>query len=139
MATCWAVQTIGLEVEASTAPERDGLTPLHLNGRDYRLLRLHGSRIVDPGDPSGGKFRPVTILYGAPTGPLWHGIEQAMTFYIVGSLVLLAVSEPTYRMDAASWTDAAAPAWPRSRVKFLRMHGSLIPQRVRAAHRNLHR
>ena len=76
------------------APHEDGLTPLSLNGRHYRLLRLHGSRIVDPGDPGGGKFRPVTILYGAPTEPVWHGIEQAMTFYVVGSLLLLAVSGP---------------------------------------------
>jgi signal transduction histidine kinase len=76
------------------APQHDGLTPLMLNGRHYRLLRLHGSRIVDPGEPGGGKFRPVTILYGAPTDPVWHAIREAMTFYIVGSLVLLAVSGP---------------------------------------------
>lgn len=76
------------------APHQDGFTPLKVNGRHYRLLRLHGSRIVDPGEPGGGKFRPVTILYGAPTEPVWHAIREAMGFYAVGSLLLLAVSGP---------------------------------------------
>ena len=76
------------------APQKDGLSRLKLNGRHYRLLRLHSSRIVDPGDPGGGKLRPVTILYGAPTEPVWHAIERAMGLYAAGSLVLLAVSGP---------------------------------------------
>jgi signal transduction histidine kinase len=76
------------------APREDGVWPLRVNGRHYRLLRLHGSRIVDPGEPGGGKLRPVTILYGAPTGPVWHAIREAVGLYAAGSLVLLAVSGP---------------------------------------------
>ena len=76
------------------APQKDGISRLKVNGRPYRLLRLHGSRIVDPGEPGGGKLRPVTILYGAPSDPVWHAIQQAMGFYVAGSLLLLAVSGP---------------------------------------------
>jgi signal transduction histidine kinase len=76
------------------APQRDGFSPLKLNGRQYGLLRLRGSRIVDPGLPGGGKMRPVTILYGAPTAPVWHAIRQSMGLYAAASLLLLAVSGP---------------------------------------------
>ena len=77
-----------------TVPQRDGITHFTLNGRHYRLLRLHGSRIVDPGEAGGGKLRPVTILYAAPTEHAWHAIRRAVEFYAAGSLLLLFVSGP---------------------------------------------
>ncbi len=76
------------------APQQDGFTPLRVNHRHYRLLRFQASRIVDPGEPGGGKLRPVTILYGAPTEPVRHAIQQSMGVYAAVSLVLLAVSGP---------------------------------------------
>jgi signal transduction histidine kinase len=78
----------------NAVPQHDGPFRLDLNGRDYGLLRLHGSRIVDPGEPGGGKLRPVTILYGAPTERVWHAILGAVEFYAGGSLLLLAISGP---------------------------------------------
>jgi signal transduction histidine kinase len=75
-------------------PQADGMFPLELNGRHYRLLRLHGSRIVDPGEPGGGKLRPVTILYGAPTERVWHAIRSVVEFYAAASLLLLVISGP---------------------------------------------
>ena len=75
-------------------PLTDGMFPLELNGRHYRLLRLHGSRIVDPGEPGGGKLRPVTILYGAPTERVWHAIRSVVEFYAAASLLLLVISGP---------------------------------------------
>ena len=76
------------------APQRDGFFHLSVNGKPYRLLRFHGSRIIDPGDVGGGKLRPVTILYGAPTVRVWHAIRGAVEFYAAGSLLLLIVSGP---------------------------------------------
>ena len=76
------------------APQQGGISSLELHGRHYRLLRLQSSRIVDPGEAGGGKLRPVTILYGAPTEPVWHAIEHSMLLYAMASLVLLAVSGP---------------------------------------------
>jgi len=40
---------------------------LAVNGEHYRAMLFHGSRIVDPGEPGGGKLRRVTVLYGAKT------------------------------------------------------------------------
>lgn len=77
-----------------TAPQRNGYSRLLLNQRHYRLLRLEGSRIVDPGEPGGGKLRPVTILYAAPTEHVWHAIRGAVEFYAAGSLLLLVVTGP---------------------------------------------
>ena len=73
---------------------RDGHMRLDLNHHHYRLMRLAGSRIVDPGEPGGGKLRNVTILYGAPVEPVWHAINGAVEFYAAGGLVLLLVTGP---------------------------------------------
>ncbi len=75
-------------------PQKDGNSHLELNGRQYGLLRQHGSRIIDPGESSGGKLRHVTILYGAPTDHVWHAIRGAVEFYAAGSLLLLVVTGP---------------------------------------------
>ena len=65
-----------------------------LNGRHYRALQLHGSRIVDPGERGGGKLRQVTIVYGGPTEHVWHAIRGAVEFYAGGCIVLLLVTGP---------------------------------------------
>lgn len=65
-----------------------------VNGRHYLLLIRNGSRIVDPGDPGGGKLRKFTVLYGAPTERVWRAIRGAVEFYALGSIFLLAVTGP---------------------------------------------
>jgi signal transduction histidine kinase len=75
-------------------PPHDGISHLELSGRQYGLLRQHGSRIIDPGESGGGKLRHVTILYGAPTEHVWHAIRGAVEFYAAGSLLLLVVTGP---------------------------------------------
>jgi signal transduction histidine kinase len=72
----------------------DGYMRLRFNNRHYRVLRIHGSRFVDATEPGGGKLRPVTILYGAPTEMVWHAIRGAVEFYAAGSLLLLVVTGP---------------------------------------------
>jgi signal transduction histidine kinase len=80
--------------EASWNDPTDGLLRLTLNNRRYRIVRVHGSRFVDATEPGGGKLRPVTILYGAPTEHVWHAIRGAVEFYAVGSILLLVVTGP---------------------------------------------
>ncbi len=80
--------------ESAPAPAVNGFARLEANGRHYRVLRAHGSRIVDPGEPGGGKLRQVTIVYGAPTEHVWHAIRGAVEFYAAGSLLLLVVTGP---------------------------------------------
>jgi signal transduction histidine kinase len=65
-----------------------------VNGRHYRVLLEHGSRIVDPVEPGGGKLRQVTVLYGAPTERVWRSIRGAVEFYAAGSILLLIVTGP---------------------------------------------
>lgn len=72
----------------------DGFVRLIVNQRHYRILRIHRSRFVDAAEPGGGKLRPVTILYGAPTEHVWRAIRGAVEFYAAGSLLLLIVTGP---------------------------------------------
>jgi signal transduction histidine kinase len=67
---------------------------LKIDRRHYGFILLHGSRIVDPGEPGGGKVHPITILYGAPTDAVWHAIDSAVEFYAAGSILLLAITGP---------------------------------------------
>ncbi|HET7103099.1 MAG TPA: ATP-binding protein [Terracidiphilus sp.] len=75
-------------------PPRDGYSRMIVNQRHYRVLRLRGSRIVDPDERGGGKLRQVTVLYGAPTRHLWHAIVGTVEVYAAGSLLLLFVTGP---------------------------------------------
>lgn len=65
---------------------------LTVDATRYRILQLDGVRIVDPGDKGGGIPRRVTIVYGSPTAPVWNAIWEAVAFYGLISLLLLAVS-----------------------------------------------
>jgi signal transduction histidine kinase len=62
------------------------------NGRHYRALRIEGLRIVDPGDKGGGIPRRVSIFYGSPIDRVWGEIWEAVGFYAITSLCLLAIS-----------------------------------------------
>jgi signal transduction histidine kinase len=63
-----------------------------VRGKHYRVLRIEGLRIVDPGDKGGGIPRRVTIFYGAPIDQVWGEIWEAVAFYAITSLSLLAIS-----------------------------------------------
>ena len=87
--------------ETSRPPGPHGAPPSHgemlrmtVNGSPYRVLRMRGSRTVDPGEQGGGKLRTVTILYGSPTYHVWHAIRGAVEFYAAGSVLLLLVTGP---------------------------------------------
>ncbi|MCU1324292.1 MAG: integral rane sensor signal transduction histidine kinase [Acidobacteriaceae bacterium] len=62
------------------------------NGQTYRFVHLQGTRIIDPGDKNGGVIHHITLLYGAPTGPIWHEVREAVSFYTFASLVLLTLT-----------------------------------------------
>jgi signal transduction histidine kinase len=78
----------------SAMPQRNGALRIEVNRRHYRAIKIEGSRIVDPGEKGGGTLRKVTILYGAPTEPVWHAITGAVEFYAAGSLLLLLITGP---------------------------------------------
>ena len=76
------------------APHQNGVYRFQINDRRYRLLRLQGSRIVDPGEPGGGKLRFVTILYASPAERVWSAIWGAVEFYAAGMLLLILITGP---------------------------------------------
>ena len=75
-------------------PHENGVFRFRFNDRGYRLLRLHGSRTVDPGEPGGGHLRFVTILYGAPTDRVWRAVYATVEFYALGMLLLVLITGP---------------------------------------------
>lgn len=75
-------------------PQRSGFFRVNLRDRDYRMLFMRGTRIVDPGEPGGGHLRFVTILYGAPTERVWQAIYGAVEFYAAGMLLLVLITGP---------------------------------------------
>jgi signal transduction histidine kinase len=61
-------------------------------GRDrYRAVRFDGIRVIDR-EVNGGLRRPVTVLYAAPTWYLWREAVEAVQFYLVASVLLLAIT-----------------------------------------------
>jgi len=76
----------------SLSNAKDGFVPINVNHRHYRVLKLHGLRIVDPGEKGGGYPRHVTIVYGSPTRRVWHAVFGAVRFYASASLLLLIIT-----------------------------------------------
>lgn len=65
---------------------------LIVGGVHYRVIRLLGLRMVDPGDAGGGIPRHVIILYGSRTHPAWERVRNAVVFYACSGLVLLVIT-----------------------------------------------
>jgi ABC-type sugar transport system permease subunit len=71
---------------------REGPFKIRVNGKHYRVLKIGGLRMVDPGDKGGGIPRHVTIIYGSPTERVWNEVWRTAAFYALTTLVLLAIS-----------------------------------------------
>jgi signal transduction histidine kinase len=80
-------------LNASQRSLKDGsFFKLRLGGKHYRVLKIAGLRVVDPGDKGGGIPRHVTVIYGSPTESVWKAVWQTVAFYGLTSLALLAIS-----------------------------------------------
>lgn len=71
--------------------------PLHIyttkiSGVHYRVLVLHGLRVVDPGEEGGGTPHHILVVYGARTQHVWHQVRNAIVFFSLSNLVLLIVT-----------------------------------------------
>jgi len=65
---------------------------IRVKGERYRTIRIDGVRVVDPGDKGGGVRHRVTIVYGAPTKPVWEAVWGAVLFYGITSLILVVLT-----------------------------------------------
>lgn len=63
-----------------------------IEGKQYRVMALHGLRVVDPSDKGGGVPRHILVVYGSPTARLWRQVNKAIVFFSLSSLALLAVT-----------------------------------------------
>jgi signal transduction histidine kinase len=73
---------------ASRSP---GYFDLRVKGQHYRAVRFDGVRVIDR-EENGGYRRPVTVLYAAPTHDLWHEAVEAVQFYVLAGVLLLAAT-----------------------------------------------
>jgi signal transduction histidine kinase len=75
------------------ARQGDGITTRNVGHRSYRTLQREGMRIIDRLETGGsGLQRPVTIVYSVPTRRVWHEVQEAASFSIGASLLLLLVT-----------------------------------------------
>jgi signal transduction histidine kinase len=93
----WPAQPSGMlaNTPAQFAALQDGaIANQRVDDHRYRFLLRHGTRTIDPSEPGGGKVRKITILYGIRTGHVWGAIREAVSFYAIASLLLLAATGP---------------------------------------------
>jgi signal transduction histidine kinase len=74
----------------SRGPDHESFYETEIRGRTYRVIRLQGLRIVDPGDKGGGVRRYVTIYYGSSVKRVWGAVMRSVSFYAISSLLVLA-------------------------------------------------
>jgi signal transduction histidine kinase len=69
---------------------QQAFTQFSVAGTSYRMIRIEGLRIVDPGDANGGIRRYVWVYYGSPVRQVWLAIFRSVGFYAISSLLVLA-------------------------------------------------
>jgi signal transduction histidine kinase len=84
-----AVSPAALAALSSSHPA--GYFNFKIDGAYYRGLRFDGIRVIDR-EENGGYRRPVTVLYASPTHDLWHEAVEAVQFYILAGVLLLAIT-----------------------------------------------
>jgi signal transduction histidine kinase len=73
-----------------TGNDREAFSSAEIHGSAYRVIRIAGLRVVDPGDKNGGVRRYVMVYYGSPVGRVWKAIFRAVGFYAISSVLVLA-------------------------------------------------
>jgi signal transduction histidine kinase len=72
-------------------PAGDRITSVKVDGKKYRFIRVHGVRVVDPGE-HGGVSHAISIVYGVPNAHVWHEVFEAVRFYAIASLIALGLT-----------------------------------------------
>ena len=113
---CWDAQTTG-RAQHDVAGHLAGSDPIFIaakiNGMHYRILTLHGLRVVDPGDKGGGTPRHILVVYGARTRDVWHQVRNAIVFFLALQPCSSYCDWRAHGVVAASWPRADAPACGR--------------------------
>jgi signal transduction histidine kinase len=68
----------------------EALFDLNVAGKQYRVVRMHGMRVIDPATL---KVRhEVVVLYASPTAGLWRAVGRAVRFFAIGNAVILLLT-----------------------------------------------
>ncbi len=78
--------------ENVSSADQNGIFRVRLGGVAYRFVRVHGVRVVDPGDVGGGVKHSVTVLYGEPVERVWEAVWHALRFFALATVLLLAAT-----------------------------------------------
>jgi signal transduction histidine kinase len=63
---------------------------LKVGDREYRAVRMHGMRVIDPATL---KVRhEVVVLYASPTAGLWRAVWRAVRFFAIANAVILLLT-----------------------------------------------
>src|ERR1700723_1333729 len=73
------------------ASQKAGYFEIRVGRVHYRVLRTQGVRVIDRLE-NGGTRRPVVLIYGAPMRHLFREVVEAARFYVLTSVLLLAVT-----------------------------------------------
>lgn len=76
---------------ALNTPHPPGYFNFKIKGEHYRALHFDGVRVIDR-EENGGIRRPVTVLYASSTHDLWREAVEAVQFYILAGVLLLAIT-----------------------------------------------
>jgi signal transduction histidine kinase len=80
------------ESAAAEDPNPSTFSKVEIGDKEYRVIRMEGLRIVDPGDANGGVRRYVTVYYGSSVKRVWGAVLRAAGFYALSSLLVLAAT-----------------------------------------------
>jgi signal transduction histidine kinase len=79
----------GILTQASGSNEA---VAVRIHGRHYRIIRVVGTRIVDPGDAGGGVRHTITVFYSSGTNHIWHDVIDAVRFYAIATILLFSIT-----------------------------------------------
>ena len=81
-----------LEPDFDVLRVKSGFRNGTIGGRAYRFNTLHALRIIDPGEPKGGTSHNITVVYGRPTGHVWHEVVEEIRFFAIATTVLFGAT-----------------------------------------------
>jgi len=84
--------SIPAAILARATASLDRAVPVRIDGRYYRVIRITGMRVVDPGDPGGGVRHSVDVFYASRTNHIWHEVVSSARFYVIATLLLFSVT-----------------------------------------------
>lgn len=121
--------------------DNEAYAKLSINGTPYRVIRINGVRIVDPGEKNGSIRRYVTVYYGSPVTRVWNAVLNAVAFYAGTSLVVLALTGilmswllnrglAPLRMLAAAADEVSISSWAFSSWTFTPPEAARVTQEL---------